>query len=148
MTREFARHYGEMAIVMLIGMAVLAVPARLATNALLPSLDPNDPSLMLARMGLIMTLPMVPWMRRRGHGWAPCLEMAAAMIAPAVGVVALCLLRLVEDLAVLMTLEHVVMFAAMFLAMAARPEEYSHRCEAAPSPSRLTRRPAEAGIDG
>lgn len=135
MTREFARHYAEMPIVMLVGMAMLAVPARLATSALIPSLDPNDPSLMLARMGLIMALPMVPWMRWRGHGWRPCSEMAAAMIVTAIGVIVICLLGVNQDLALLMTIEHVTMFVAMFLAMAGRPEEYSERCQSNRSPA-------------
>src|SRR4051794_24933147 len=98
LTREFARHYGEMAIVMLVGMAVLAIPAELATDALLPRVDSDDPSLMLARMGLIMTVPMVPWMRWRGHGWRPCLEMAAAMIVPTIAVLAMRQLEVVESL--------------------------------------------------
>ncbi|MBS1679791.1 MAG: hypothetical protein JST08_20685 [Actinobacteria bacterium] len=126
LTRDFARHYAEMAIVMLVGMGVLAVPARLASGALLPSLDPDDPSLMLARMAVIMTVPMIPWMRWRGHAWAPCLEMAAAMLVPAAGVIALVQAGLVESVAILMTAEHGAMFAAMFVAMAARPREYSH----------------------
>ncbi|MBS1877992.1 MAG: hypothetical protein JST31_00610 [Actinobacteria bacterium] len=127
LTRDFARHYAEMAIAMLVGMAVLALPARLASAALFPSLDPDDPSLMLARMAVIMTVPMVLWMRWRGHAWAPCLEMAAAMLVPAAGVIALVETTLVEDMAVLMAIEHVVMFAAMFFAMAARPREYGRR---------------------
>jgi len=128
LTREFARHYAEMAIVMLVGMAVLAIPAELVTDALLPGVDPDDPTLMLARMGVIMTLPMVPWMRWRGHGWRPCLEMAAAMIGPTIAVVLMQELGLVTGLGLLMTIEHVAMFAAMFGVMVLRPEEYSHRC--------------------
>ena len=129
LTREFARHYAEMALVMLVGMAVLAVPAQLATDALLPGVDSDDPTLMLARMGLIMTLPMVPWMGWRGHSWAPCLEMAAAMIAPTIAVILMRRLGAVEDLGLLMAIEHVAMFAAMFAVMVARPGEYSRRCE-------------------
>jgi hypothetical protein len=125
LTRDFARHYAEMAIVMLVGMGVLAVPARVVSDAALPSLDPDGTSLMLARMAVIMTVPMVPWMRWRGHAWGPCLEMAAAMLVPAAGVIVLAQAGLVESVAILMTLEHVAMFAAMFLAMAARPREYA-----------------------
>ena len=36
---------------------------------------------------------MVAWMRHRGHAWSICLEMAAAMIAPAIP---LCLLRVAD----------------------------------------------------
>lgn len=126
LTRSFARHYVEMVIVMLVGMGVLAVPAQWATGALWPAVDGDDPTLMLARMAATMTVPMIPWMRWRGHGWAPCLEMTVAMIVPAIGVIGLLEAGVVETVWLLMTLEHVAMFGAMFLVMIARPEEYSH----------------------
>ena len=126
LTRDFARHYAEMVVVMLAGMGLLALPARWATDAVLPDVNGDDPTLMLARMAATMTLPMIPWMRWRGHGWQPCLEMVTAMIVPAMGVIALLEVGVVEALWLLMTLEHVVMFAAMFVVMIARPDEYSH----------------------
>jgi len=126
LTREFARHYVEMVVVMLVGMGVLALPARWVTDAVLPAVDGADPTLMLARMAATMTLPMVPWMRWRGHGWQPCLEMVGAMIVPAIGVIALLELGVLEAVWLLMTLEHVAMFIAMFIVMIARPDEYSH----------------------
>lgn len=128
LTRDFARHYVEMVVVMLVGMGLLAVPARWATGVVWTDVD--DPTLMLARMAATMTLPMTPWMRWRGHGWQPCLEMAAAMIVPAIGVIALLEAGVVEAVWLLMTIEHIAMFLAMFLVMIARPHEYSHaRCE-------------------
>jgi len=126
LTREFARHYVEMVVVMLAGMGVLALPARWVTDAVLPAVDGDDPTLMLARMAATMTLPMVPWMRWRGHGWRPCLEMVGAMIVPAMGVIALLEVGVIEAVWLLMTLEHVAMFLAMFIVMIARPDEYSH----------------------
>ena len=51
LTRAFARHYVEMVVVMFVGMAVLAVPARVVTSAVWPEIEANDPTLMLARMG-------------------------------------------------------------------------------------------------
>src|SRR5687768_10130545 len=126
LTRDFARHYAEMVVVMLVGMAVLSMPARWVTDALLPAVDGDDPALMLARMAAAMTLPMIPWMRWRGHGWRPCVEMVAAMLGPAAGVIALLEGGLLESVGLLMTLEHVAMFAAMFVVMIARPDEYSH----------------------
>ena len=127
LTRSFARHYLEMVLVMFLGMALLAVPARMATSALWPGVDANEPMLMLARMAAIMTLPMIPWMRWRGHGWQPSLEMAGAMVVPAIAVIALLAVGVVEAVGVLMGIEHVAMFVAMFVVMAARPDEYSHR---------------------
>ena len=126
LTRDFARHYVEMVVVMLAGMALLSMPARWATDALLPAVSGDDTTLMLARMAAAMTLPMVPWMRWRGHGWRPCLEMVAAMIVPAIAVIALFEGGLVESVGLLMTLEHAAMFIAMFAVMIARPDEYSH----------------------
>lgn len=126
LTRAFARHYAEMVVVMLVGMGLLAMPAQWATDALWPDVDGDDTTLMLARMGVTMTLPMIPWMRWRGHGWRPTLEMAAAMIVPAIGVIALLEAGVMEGVGLLMTIEHVAMFAAMFVVMIARPDEYSH----------------------
>ena len=126
LTRGFARHYVEMVVVMLAGMGLLALPAQWATDAVWPGVDGDDPTLMLARMAATMTLPMVPWMRWRGHGWQPCLEMAAAMVVPAIGVIALLEAGVVEAVWLSMTLEHVAMFVAMFIVMIARPHEYSH----------------------
>src|ERR1044072_4565904 len=117
MTRGFARHYAEMVTVMLVGMGVLVAPIHFATSAAFPSLDAKDPSVMLAQMGLTMTLPMVPWMRWRGHGWMPCLEMTVAMVIPTGCAIALHQFEVVKDTAILMTIKHTVMFAAMFLVM-------------------------------
>lgn len=35
-------------------------------------------------MAFSMTVPMVAWMRYRGHVWRACTEMGAAMIVPAI----------------------------------------------------------------
>jgi hypothetical protein len=69
---------------------------------------------------------MTPWMRWRGHGWRPTLEMAAAMIVPALGTITLHQAGVTESAGLLMTLEHVAMFAAMFGVMVVRPDEYCH----------------------
>ena len=126
LTREFARHYLEMVVVMLVGMGLLAMPVHWATDALWPDVSGDDTTLMLARMAAAMTLPMIPWMLWRGHGWKPSLEMAAAMIVPGIGVIALLEVGVLETVWLLMTLEHVAMFIAMFAVMIARPDEYSH----------------------
>lgn len=125
LTRSFARHYVEMVVVMAVGMGLLAMPARWVTDAVLPTVDPDDPTLMLARMAATMTLPMIAWMRWRRHGWAPTLEMAAAMVLPSIAVISLYEAGAVEAVWQLMTLEHVVMLLAMLGVMVARPDEYS-----------------------
>src|SRR3954466_9036761 len=104
--RSFTRHYVEMVIAMLAGMVVLGAPAGLVV-------DYGETVPMLAAMAVTMTVPMAGWMRFRGHGWAPTAEMSAAMIVPALGVIALFAADLVTDAGALMGLEHVVMLAAM-----------------------------------
>ena len=123
-TRHFIRHYAEMVAAMLVGMLVLGAPAGLV-------LDYSDDVQMLVAMAVTMTVPMAAWMRFRGHAWAPTLEMSAAMLVPAAGVIALLVADVVTDAGLLMGLEHVVMLAAMAGAMLLRPDEYGgHHADA------------------
>jgi hypothetical protein len=109
---SFLRHYVEMVIVMFVGMGVVMAVAGM----------PEDGSGALLYMATSMTVPMVAWMRFRGHGWRPSLEMAGAMYAPALGAIAL--LGTV-DYDVLMGVEHVAMLLAMLVAMLYRRDEYT-----------------------
>ena len=93
-------------------------------NAPLPPPLRRDAALLLG-MGITMTLPMVAWMRYRGHGWQPSNEMGASMMIPTVGVAGLLGAGLVTDFGTLMTIEHVVMFPAMLAAMLMRRDEYT-----------------------
>ncbi len=127
-TRHFARHYLEMLVAMFLGMVVLGLPAGMALDTLgMSSSDlRNDaPALMLFGMGVTMTVPMVGWMRYRGHGWQPSMEMAASMFIPTFGVIALLAGGLVNDLGVLLVVEHVVMLQSMLVAMLLRRDEYT-----------------------
>ncbi|HWC27204.1 MAG TPA: hypothetical protein VG474_11525, partial [Solirubrobacteraceae bacterium] len=92
------------------------------------------PTPMLLLMAFTMTVPMVAWMRRMRHGWRPSAEMAASMIVPALGVVALFEGAVVDDVSALLIVEHVAMLAAMFGVMLLRPEEYSHHQPAGHEP--------------
>jgi flagellar biosynthetic protein FliP len=131
-TRHFIRHYGEMVVAMFAGMAVLGVPAGWGLSAVGSSwseLTTNAPALMLLGMAATMTVPMVGWMRYRGHGWRANAEMSASMLVPtaaAIGVLQTGLL----DLGVLVVVEHVVMLLAMLGVMLARPAEYTHHAKA------------------
>ncbi|HEX2088046.1 MAG TPA: MMPL family transporter, partial [Solirubrobacteraceae bacterium] len=116
--RVFARHYGEMVLAMVVGMAALGAP--------LGAIAGDGETLMLLNMGLSMTVPMVAWMRFRGHGWRVTLEMAASMVLPTLGAVALFAGGIVEDLDAVLLGEHVVMLVAMAVAMLLRPSEYLH----------------------
>jgi hypothetical protein len=124
----FARHYVEMVVAMLLGMFVLGGLGAVLLG--LAGIDTGDwhsdaPALMLLSMAVTMSVPMVAWMRHRGHGWAPCSEMTASMLLPTFGAIALLAVGLVEDGGTLMLVQHVVMFPAMLAVMLLRRDEYS-----------------------
>ena len=129
MNRHFIRHYIEMLIAMGLGMAILGIPAISALSATGTStteLRTDAPAVMLLGMAVTMTVPMVAWMRYRGHGWAASNEMALSMFIPTFAVIGLLGTGLVTDFGALMTIEHVAMLPAMLVAMLMRHEEYSH----------------------
>jgi hypothetical protein len=126
--RHFTRHYAEMLAAMFLGMVVLGMPAAAALSALGMSsaeLRADAPALLLFGMGVTMTVPMVAWMRYRGHGWAPCADMAIAMSIPTFGVIALLGAGWLDDIGTLLVIEHVVMLPSMLLAMLLRRDEYT-----------------------
>ena len=116
-TRNFIRHYVEMVIAMLAGMAVLGMP--------LAALHTDSTELELLGMAFSMTVPMVAWMRYRGHGWAPAADMTASMFLPSFAAIALLWAGLVESSDTLMLIQHVAMFPAMLVAMLLRLDEYT-----------------------
>jgi hypothetical protein len=127
-TRHFIRHYIEMLIAMLLGMVVLMLPADAALVALGSSSGEfyeDAPAVMLIAMTFAMTVPMVAWMRYRGHTWRPSVEMAASMVVPMVALLALLWTGLVTDSATLMAVLHAVMLPSMLIAMLLRRHEYS-----------------------
>ena len=80
---------------------------------------------MLLLMATTMTVPMVGWMRYRGHGWRASTEMSASMFLPTFAVIGLLWTGLVTDVGVLLVAEHVAMLLSMLAAMLLRPAEYS-----------------------
>src|SRR5918992_5120766 len=99
--RHFIRHYVEMLAAMFAGMFVLGAPALLALGAAGVSpaeLRSDAPALLLLGMGISMTVPMVAWMRYRGHGWPASNEMAAAMLIPTAGVIAFLATGIADDI--------------------------------------------------
>jgi hypothetical protein len=128
-TRHFIRHYVEMLVAMFLGMVVLGMPALMglgAAGVTSAELRSDAPALLLLGMGITMTVPMVAWMRYRGHGWAASNEMAASMLVPTAGVIGLLGAGVVDDIGALLAVEHVVMLPSMLGAMLLRREEYSH----------------------
>ena len=88
-TRRFVFHYVEMVAVMFIGMVALTKPADWLFGAFGASTSSEHSVMMLLSMGITMTVPMVAWMRYRGHSWRANAEMAAAMIIPTIAAVGL-----------------------------------------------------------
>jgi hypothetical protein len=123
-TLHFFRHYAEMVAAMFVGMFALSKPADWLFGALGTSTS-DHPVMMLLSMGITMTVPMVAWMRYRGHGWGASNEMAASMLIPTFGAIALLATGAVTGMGSLMTIEHVAMLAGMLVAMLLRRDEYS-----------------------
>jgi hypothetical protein len=122
-TARFIRHYLEMVIAMLLGMVVLGVPGAMLLD--LAGVDTEAAGVLLIGMATTMTVPMVAWMRHRGHGRLPCWEMAAAMYVPTLGALALLEAGALHGAHAAMGLQHVVMFPAMLGVMLLRRGEYT-----------------------
>lgn len=75
------------------GHAAISAPSAVGVS----SAELRDDLPALALFGMGITMPMVAWMRSRGHGWPASTEMAASMMIPTVGVIALLWLGVVED---------------------------------------------------
>jgi len=134
MTRTFLRHYAEMLIAMFLGMFVLggALAALLSPFGVdVSSWRTEAIELLLLGMAFVMTVPMVAWMRYRGHGWAPAWEMTAAMFVPSIAAIALLWVSLVGDSGTLLAIQHIAMFPAMLGVMLLRRHEYSAHAAAA-----------------
>jgi hypothetical protein len=127
----FIKHYIEMVIAMLLGMVVLGMPLTMGLEAVgieAGAWDETAPELMLLGMAFTMSVPMVAWMRYRGHGWAPAWEMTASMFVPSAAAIMLLWGGVVEDSQALLMIQHIAMFPAMLVAMLLRRDEYSgHR---------------------
>ena len=126
--RAFIRHYTEMVASMFVGMIVLALPAEGALRLIGSStsdLNDNAPAMALLGMAVMMTVPMVAWMRYRGHGWRPSAEMSASMFLPTFAAIGLLASGAMTDFHSLMGLEHAAMFPSMLAAMLLRPSEYT-----------------------
>jgi hypothetical protein len=120
---HFTRHLLEMVVAMVAGMAVLGA-------AIWALGEPPGYSKLLVEYGLMgasMSVPMVAWMRHRGHSWSDGLEMTLAMLAPMFALV------LPVELGVvgltghsLMMLSHVAMIGGMVALMIYRRDRYAH----------------------
>jgi hypothetical protein len=126
-TATFIRHYIEMVVVMFAGMIVLGLPGEAALHAIgsaTSELRETARASVFLGMAFTMTVPMVAWMRYRGHRWQPTLEMAASMIIPTLAAIALLGVG-AASFGALMGLEHVAMLLGMLVAMLLRVDEYT-----------------------
>ncbi|WP_328531053.1 hypothetical protein OG984_07985 [Nocardioides sp. NBC_00368] len=136
----FALHYLQMIIAMLVGMMVLYPLWMLATAGLPTDSWAHRTDVESLVMATTMVIPMAAWMRFRGHGRRPVVEMSAAMYAGFVVLFPFLWLGAI-DADGLMLLGHVLMLLLMLAAMLARPGEYSghahhgHAHAPAPAPS-------------
>ena len=126
--RRFVCHFLEMVAVMILGMVVLGMAFRGLHLLLFGSgfAAAWDDHVVLAAftMAFNMTVPMVLWMRYRGHSWERGGEMAAAMNLPLLPLLVLYGLGAIPSEGVL-GLQHMLMIPAMLGAMLYRKEEYS-----------------------
>jgi hypothetical protein len=127
-TRSFLRHLLEMTGAMLLGMCVLGMAFRGIHLAVFGSgFDQawhDHTELAVFAMTFNMTLPMVLWMRHRGHSWERGGEMAGAMFVLAFALLALFWLGIVSAHVVL-PLEMALMIPAMIVVMLYRVDEYA-----------------------
>jgi hypothetical protein len=80
----FWRHFLEMFAVMVIGMIAAVAIFLTIVQVTWDEATVQYPVQSLLVVAAGMTVPMVAWMRRRGHGWRSSAEMAAAMVVPVV----------------------------------------------------------------
>jgi hypothetical protein len=123
--RTFVLHVAEMLLVMFVGMGVFS--GLLAAALALAGTSMMDASIEVHTlvMGFNMTLPMVLWMRYRGHGARDNAEMAGSMIVSTLAAIALSLVGVLAEDSV-MLVQHVVMIPAMIGVMLWRYDHYAH----------------------
>ena len=123
---RFIRHFLEMLLAMMAGMAILnllgnLIPASSSYAAAFRS----GTNLYAIMMAVFMTVPMVAWMIVRGHGWRHSAQMAFAMFAPVAVTTVLRLLGADAYLPWLGNASHMGMFLGMLIVMLYRREHYT-----------------------
>jgi hypothetical protein len=124
-SRTFWRHFAEMVVAMYVGMALGGLISGLVLGAFDLSLREvrlDYPEAFMLYMATVMTVPMVAWMRHRGHSWRLSWEMTAAMVIP--GFALLCLYWMDVTTGPACSLYCALMVPAMLLVMLFRRDEY------------------------
>jgi flagellar biosynthetic protein FliP len=123
---RFLLHLFEMLVVMMVGMCALGGAARALYVLIAGHSFVLEQHVLLAAfvMAVTMTLPMVLWMRHRGHTWERGGEMSLAMLVPTlVALVVFWAGAIAADTVLGLTM--ILMLPAMIGAMLYRKEEYS-----------------------
>lgn len=124
-SRTFWRHFAEMLVAMYLGMALGGLISGFVLGAFdltIRDVRLDYPETFMLYMATVMTVPMVAWMRHRGHTWRLSWEMTAAMVIP--GVALLCLYWMGVTTGPACSLYCAAMVPAMLLAMVFRRNEY------------------------
>ncbi|HSD48910.1 MAG TPA: hypothetical protein VLE71_03675 [Actinomycetota bacterium] len=114
-----------MVVAMWVGMAVGALlwgPILRAMGMTASEARLRYPEVFALVMLVDMTVPMVAWMRYRGHSWRACIEMCVAMAIPALLVLGAFWLEVTDGPAC--GLICALMIPAMAIAMLLRREGY------------------------
>jgi hypothetical protein len=135
---HFVRHLGEMLLAMVVGMALFGAPFSgilVAAGTSFEEALETAPELIALVLMFNMTVPMVVWMRHRGHSPGRVAEMAGAMLAVGMAACVLLWASLIESTAICGA-ECALMIPVMTAVMLLHRREYSrpahaHRAEAA-----------------
>lgn len=132
---RFLLHFAEMCIAMEAGMLIfhalpIGNPLRDFVNQVLAprgykAVSNIDLDVHLLGMWVFMTVPMVLWMRIRGHGWRHGADMAGAMLAPTLLCIGLCWLGLDEIMPWLPASSMPAMLVAMLALMLFQRTHYT-----------------------
>ena len=124
---RFVLHLVEMILAMMVGMAALGALWRALLSIWVNDFSTfrlDHAALVAVVMAFDMTVPMVLWMRLRGHASARAAEMAGAMFVPTLFLIGLLYAGAISG-GSLISLEHALMLPAMVLVMFWRLDEYT-----------------------
>jgi hypothetical protein len=117
-----------MIVAMMLGMAVLGMVAQVSLTAIGLDYDGGPlelPAVSALVMAFNMSVPMVWWMRHRGHTWSYATEMAAAMFVPVLALIPLLGLGIISG-DTLSGVQHAVMIPSMLVVIFRRRGELAH----------------------